>query len=229
MTAVFRLTLAFALTLASAAPALAHAPALPDACAVPGARQIVIGTFRFTATDLQTYQNHHPIPAEILTGRGCDGVGASLTLAEVIGLLHGAASPGGRSQEAAASRAAPPAAARRAVVVSRPVGPVRPGGALEPPRAGGDATCGVVDFWLYAAVDAYDYCNGPAGGNGQAYFAVTRPASFNDADHHKAYASYDEGLEGTCYVCQPPLRRNVVEPIEVPKGDVRPVKRAQER
>lgn len=229
MTAVFRLTLAFALTLASAAPALAHAPALPDACAVPGARQIVIGTFRFTATDLQTYQDNHTIPAEILTGRGCGGGGASLTLAEVIGLLHGSASPGGRSQETAASRAAPPAAARRGVVVSRPIGPVRPGGVLDPPRAGGDATCGVVDFWLYAAVDAYDYCNGPAGGNGQAYFAVTRPASFNDADHHKAYGSYDEGLEGTCYVCQPPFKRNVVEPIALPKGDVRPVKRPQER
>lgn len=62
MTAVFRLILAFALTLASAAPALAHAPALPDACAVPGARQIVIGTFRFRRPTCRPTRTITPSP-----------------------------------------------------------------------------------------------------------------------------------------------------------------------
>lgn len=208
MTIASRLLLLFALGLPIAFPALADPPVAPAACKTPGARRITIANFRFSPADLKTFETEHPQPHAVSARRG---PARRATLAEAIAALLPRV-----SQQATA---VPTSSARLTVGASH--------GPIGPPRdPGGDATCGVVDFWLYAAVDAYSHCNAPDRGNGQAYFAVTSPASFNAVDHHDQYASYDEGLEGTCYICVPPGRTHVVGPAQRPPADLKVVEPA---
>lgn len=181
MNTLFRLLLLCALGLPIAFPALADSPVEPSACKVPGARRITIGSFQFSAADLQTFQDEHPRPPQPVGARRASPERRA-TLTEAIGaLLH----PSVRAQSTALARVS-------ANTTTHSL-PHRP-----------NATCGVVDVWLYAAVDAYSYCNAPDMGNGQAYFEVTSPATFNAADHHEQYRDYGTGLAGTCYVCAPP-------------------------
>lgn len=207
MTTVFRLLLLCALGLPAAFPALADSPVAPAACKAPGALRRTIASFQFSAAELQAFKDNHPRPTSV-TAR--QGMVRRATLSEAITALLPAA------QQAAQTATA---AARLSVGASH--------GPIGPPRdPGGDATCGVVDFWLYAAVDAYSYCNAPERGNGQAYFKVTSPASFNAHDHHVQYANFEQGLEGTCYVCEAPHGVKSGDATAVPRKGVRAVQPA---
>ena len=200
MNIVFRLLLLCALGLPIAFPARADAPVAPAACKTPGARRITIASFQFSPAELQAFKDAHPQPQSVTARQGRQ---RRATLSEAITALLPATQQTART---------PTAAARLAVVATQ--------GPIGPPRdPGGDATCGVVDYWLYAAVDAYAHCNAPDKGNGQAYFRVSSPASFNAADHHGAYANFGQGLEGTCYICMPPGRTDVVGPAQRPPAD----------
>lgn len=207
MNTVFRLLLPLALGLSIVFPALADPPVAPATCKTPGARRITIAHFQFSPEDLKTFETEHPQPHAVNARRGPV---RRATLGEAIAALLPA-----RQQAAHV----PTSSARLSVGATHaPIGPPR--------DLGGDATCGVVDFWLYAAVDAYSYCNAADKGNGQAYFQVTSPTSFNAVDHHAQYASYAQGLEGTCYVCVPPPRLKSVEPAAAPRDAVRTVQPA---
>lgn len=207
MTTVFRLLLLFALGLPTVSPALADPPVAPAACKVPGARRITIANFQFSPADLKTFQAEHPQPHTV-TGRR--GPARRATLAQAIAALL--------PPVAQQATAVPTSSARLTVGASH--------GPIGPPRdVGGNATCGVVDVWLYAALDAYSYCNAADKGNGQAYFEVTSPASFNAANHHEQYLDHEQGLQGTCYICVPPPRMKPAKSVAVPR-DARTVQPA---
>ena len=105
----------------------------------------------------------------------------------------------------ASKKRCPPGSGRRRATLAEIVGSGRPA-AGNAQRSGPGAVntvawCGIVDNWLYAAKRAYEYCNSEALGNGNAYFVITSPTSFNDTDHHHDLTTYDSGLSGSCYVC----------------------------
>lgn len=232
MNTVFRLLLLCALGLPIAFPARADSPVEPAACKTPGARRITIAHFQFSPTELQTFKDNHPQPHAVSARRG---PARRATLAEAIAALRPPVAQQATPVPAPSARVAvvqqatplPASSARVAVVATHAPLTVRaPIGATHTPVGpphdlGGDATCGVVDFWLYAAVDAYLYCNAADKGNGQAYFEVTSPASFNAVDHHDQYANFEPGLEGSCYVCVPPPELKPLEPVTAPRGAVR--------
>lgn len=99
----------------------------------------------------------------------------------------------------------PPGSNRRRATLTDVLQPGNPSGGKtqrNTPDTNTVAWCGIVDNWLYAAKNAYEYCNKSTLGNGNAYFVVTAPSTFNDTDHHHdLYTTYDDGLTGSCYVC----------------------------
>lgn len=98
---------------------------------------------------------------------------------------------------------------------------------VQPNDPGIVETCGVVDRWLFAAADAYTYCNAPSIGNGQAYFSVSSPNTFNEINHHAKFTSFAHGLKGTCYICVAPRRKDAIGTAQRPPADLKAAEPAE--
>lgn len=217
MHTMFRMPVWFVLTLAAAAPALAHSPSVPDACRVRGAQRVAIGSIQFSPAQLQSYEDDHRVTTTATSRRNCHGGGRSMTLAELIRMVQ---------------NTRPPRSGTRDATVRNPTAQ-RTAAATDPAITASVApldTCGVVDRWTYAAANADAYCNAPSRGNGNAYFVVTAPGSFNATDHHAQYADYSQGLTVTCYVCEVPVSGDAAQrTMTLPKDELPTSKPARER
>ena len=181
MTAYCRFILSLAMTLGIAAPALADPPLEPSACNVRGAKRVAIGSFHFTAGELRDFRLQHPFATQ---------------------------RPGAKANARKECKRAtlPELISVIGMTPNKARNIVNSGEGPKP-----ELWCGIVDEWLYAALQAQQYCNSPSLGNGNAYFKVDASYSdFNNTDNHHllykpnaslVHADSDIVLEGSCYVC----------------------------
>lgn len=202
-----RCLLGLALMLSVAAPVLADDPAEPASCKVPGAKRVVVGRFQITLAQFNTFKQEHSFPVRQVANR--TGAGKMCRKTTLANLITAVGNAPGHTQKAASTG----------------------GGKMDV------QWCGIVDDWHNAALMAYQSCNDPAQGNGQAYFkADPSYTGFNDAaNHHALFKAtpsvvassqnpniVDDGtivLEGNCYVCK--SGRSVGTATGLPKDQIK--------